>query len=520
MRVTTVVNRWIFFAGLLLAAGFALFDVAIWRPLAGSGLGTGPIAIGLAAMFVSAHGLVHASHAGTSTRFGLVIQGASVVAATGAAAAAIGIAERVAAPFALALALAVLPAPTLAGHSLDPGRSWIEAPADFLHVASAATWLGGLVALAFAVPRSAHPPETKLAAARRFSRVALGSVIVLALTGVVRALSELTAVSQLWSTGYGRAIVAKSALFALLVLLGWLSRARLAAASARLRTSVLAEVGVFAGVVVAVAILTALPPGRSVQPAPAAALPTRPNLPAPDATVLAQQDGKLGATLAVRPSGDAVATFTGTDGNAADVGEVRINGRRATSCAVGCYRARATGRRVTVAHGGKTLRFDLGLRRPAAGLVAQATRRFRSLNTVRFTETLSGGFGVTVHTTWSEVAPDRLAYDIAGGAKAVIVGDKRWDLVPGEKWRQSDSVVLPMPAPAWGNVVTNARLLRSTKTTLVVSFLEPRSPAWFTVTFDRTTLRPLKLQMIAAAHFMHQRYTAYNAPLKISPPTG
>ena len=302
---STVLSRWIFFAGLLLAAGFALFDLVIWQPIAGSHLGTGVIAIGLAAMFVSAHGLVHASHAGTSTRFGLVIQVASVLAATGAAAAAIGIADRTAAPFALALALAVLPAPTLAGHALDPGRPWYELPVDLLHVAAAAMWLGGLVALAFVVPRSAHPPETKAAATRRFSRVALGSVIVLAVTGVVRALSELGGVSQLWTTGYGRAIIVKTILFALLVLLGWMSRARLAAAYTRLRTTVVAEIAVVLGVIVAVAFLTALPPGRRAQAAVEATPPAQPARPPLDATVLAQKDGRIAATIAVRPSGEA-----------------------------------------------------------------------------------------------------------------------------------------------------------------------------------------------------------------------
>jgi copper transport protein len=519
LSFSTVLTRWIFFAGLLIAAGFALFDVAIWRPLAGSGLGTGVIAIGLAAVFVSAHGLVHASHAGTSTRFGLVIQAAAVVAATGAAAAAIGIAERSAAPFALALALAVLPAPTLAGHSLDPGRSWLEPPADFLHVAAAAMWLGGLVALAFVVPRSAQPPEIKVAALRRFSRVALASVIVLAVTGVVRALSELAAVSQLWTTGYGRAILAKTVLFALLVVLGWLSRARVAAGLARVRTSVIGEVAVFLGVIVAVAILTALPPGRRVEAAPAAAPPApRLNLPAPDATVLGQRDGPRAATLAVRPSGQATAAFVGSDGKPVDVGAVTINGAPAASCGLGCYRVAVRGRIVTVKHGSKTLRFDLGLRKPAADLVARATRTFRALKTATFEETLTAGLGATVRSTWREAAPDRLAYDIAGGAKAVIIGDRRWDLLPGQKWRESTSVVLSMPAPTWGSIVTNARLLRSDEKTYVVSFLDPRSPAWFTIAFDRNTLHPVTMQMTAAAHFMHHRYTAFNTPVNIVPP--
>ena len=516
---STVLYRWIFFTGLLLAAGFALFDVVIWRPLAGSGLGTGVIAIGLAAMFGTAHGLVHASHAGTSTRFGLVIQGASVLAATGAAAAAIAIADRAAAPFALALAIAVLPAPTLAGHALDPGRAWYEVPADFLHVAAAAMWLGGLVALAIVVPKSAHPPETKAAATLRFSRFALGSVIVLAVTGVVRALSELGAVSQLWTTGYGRAITSKTILFALLVVLGWMSRARIAAASLRLRATVNAEIAVLLGVVVAVAILTALPPGRRAQRAEAAVPAATTTRPAADATVLALRDGRLAATVAVRPSGETTAQFIGSDGHPADVGEVRIDGSRAGSCGVGCYRGNVRGRVVIVTHGASTLRFDLGLRKPSVDLVARATRRYRALETVRFSETLTSGLGTTLHTVWTEIAPDRLSYTIAGGAKGIVIGDRRWDLLPGDKqWQESPAVVLHLPAPTWGSVVTNARLLRMGPKLAVVSFLEPRGPAWFTVTFDRKTLRPVELDMVAAAHFMHERYTDFNAPLKVEPP--
>jgi hypothetical protein len=282
---------------------------------------------------------------------------------------------------------------------------------------------------------------------------------------------------------------------------------------------VTAEVAVFLGVIVAVAILTALPPGRRAAPATAAPPPVRASAPPADATVLARQDGKIAATIAVRPSGAAIAAFIGSDGLPADVGAVRIDGRPTSSCGLGCYRGKATGRIVTVTHGGTSLRFDLGLRKPAGDLVARATRRYRSLNSVKYDETLTAGFGTTVHTTWRELAPDRLAYDIEGGSKAIIIGDKRWDLAAGETtWRESQSVVLSMPSPAWGAVISNAHVLRSDKRNVVVSFLEPRSPAWFTITFDRKTLRPQTLQMTAAGHFMHQRYMAFNAPLKIEPP--
>ena len=273
-------------------------------------------------------------------------------------------------------------------------------------------------------------------------------MIVLAVTGVVRALSELGAVSQLWTTGYGRAILVKSALFAVLVVLGWMSRARVAAAIARLRTTVVAEIAVFLGVIVAVAFLTALPPGRRAQAAAEATPPAQPVRPPPDATVLAQKDGPIAATVAVRPAGDAIAGFIGTDGLPANVGDVRIDGAPTTSCGVGCYRGTARGRFVTVTHGTSTLRFDLGLRRPAADLVARATRTYRALTTVRYSETLSAGFGTVVRTVWTEVAPDRLSYTIADGAKGIIIGDRRWDLSPGETTVAGEPIGRPADADA------------------------------------------------------------------------
>jgi len=258
----TVVSRWIFFAALLVASGLALFDLLVWRPLAGSGLRTGWIAIGLAAMFLSAHGLVHASHGGAATRFGLTIDIASAVAATGAAAAAIAIADRSAAPFGVVLAVALIPVPTVAGHALDPGRSWIDVPIDLLHVLAAALWIGGLFALVLVAPRDGASPQLLAAAARRFSKLALASVLVLAVTGAGRALAELSAVSQLWTTGYGRAILAKTGLFVVLLGLGALSRERVLAGVARLRSLMFVELAFALGIVVAVAVLTSLRPGR------------------------------------------------------------------------------------------------------------------------------------------------------------------------------------------------------------------------------------------------------------------
>jgi hypothetical protein len=101
----------------------------------------------------------------------------------------------------------------------------VDVPIDLLHVAAAAVWFGGLAALVFAVPKGTGVIATS--AARRFSTAALVSVIVVALTGGGRALAELSKVSQLWTTGYGRALVVKTVLLGVLVLLGWFSRSAL-----------------------------------------------------------------------------------------------------------------------------------------------------------------------------------------------------------------------------------------------------------------------------------------------------
>ena len=66
--------------------------------------------------------------------------------------------------------------------------------------------------------------------------------------------------------------------------------------------------------------------------------------------------------------------------------------------------------------------------------------------------------------------------------------------------------------------MANVRLLRETGSRATLSWLDPEVPAWFTGTFDRSTALPRELRMTAAAHFMRQRYLAYNRSIEIEPP--
>jgi copper transport protein len=139
---------------------------------------------------------------------------------------------------------------------------------DLLHLGSAAVWVGGLVALLSLLRATVGDEAVRVAVARRFSTVALAAVVVLAASGVGRALTELGSVSQVWSTSYGRALIVKTALFLPLLAVGRVNRAVLGRrrASARLERTVLIELAVLAAIVAVVGVLTDLRPGSEAPP--------------------------------------------------------------------------------------------------------------------------------------------------------------------------------------------------------------------------------------------------------------
>jgi putative copper export protein len=145
----------------------------------------------------------------------------------------------------LAIGLAAVPA--VAGHALDRGLNRVNLVADVLHVAGAAAWVGALIGLV----------ALRDAPWRRTAALALGGLLVLGATGVVRASFELLHPSQLWDTSYGQALLVKTGILFVALAAGWLLRSRL-----RRRAAV--ELVVVAGLVVAVSVLGTLRPGRNV----------------------------------------------------------------------------------------------------------------------------------------------------------------------------------------------------------------------------------------------------------------
>lgn len=464
-------------------------------------------------MFLGGSGILHSAPPGT--RYELVLKIAVTVALAGGAAAALAPTVRLLLPVAGAGSLALLLAPTLSGHSLDRNQPrWLSAPADFAHVASASVWLGGLLALVYVVPRATDDDLLRRAAARRFSTAALVAVATLAATGLARALTELSAVSQVWSTSYGRALIVKTVLFVPLLGVGWLNRAVLINQFARLRRSALVEVTVIAGIVIAVAVLTELRPGREAPhafaAAPTAAQP--PVLPPRDAVVDAQELGSLAVGVARTP-GQATVTLLSADGVGVSGRSVLVDGAVASACGSGCYRAPAAPGDLRVTVDGSHLFFALPERASdASALLRRVTKAYRSATTIVFDESLASSPTDSQQTRFTVVAPDRLSYAIRGGPSAIVIGGRRWDRDRASApWLESQQTPLQVTQPYW-RTPTNVHLVAPG----VLTFLDRRIPAWFRVTLAGRL--PSRMHMTAAAHFMTDRYVGFGVPAVVSPP--
>lgn len=129
-------------------------------------------------------------------------------------------------------AVALIPI-AAAGHAaaIEPGTARAIA-VDALHVVGAGVWVGGLVPLALLL-RAASTTEGADArpyavlAAQRFSRVALATVAILAVTGALLASFHVGSVAGLVGTRYGRLLLAKLLLLVLALLLALVDRSAL-----------------------------------------------------------------------------------------------------------------------------------------------------------------------------------------------------------------------------------------------------------------------------------------------------
>jgi copper transport protein len=259
----------------------------------------------------------------------------------------------------------------------------------------------------------------------------------------------------------------------------------------------------------------------------------------------AGEDGDLAVAFAAQPARTDRVTLTttviGPDGNGAtalriDVALASRTETRgpAVACAAGCYRVtlpfrgrphaavltiRRLGHRPTAVRFG----FPLIWTPPSGVQIARAaTLAFAQLRSVSIDEYLRSNPSYTGHTLWRLEAPDRLTYTTVGGPQGVIIGNRRWDRGPGQKWVESPQFPVHQPTATWGAAPRQVALLGSGRVdgrdVWRVSFVDAQVPAWYTAEIDKLTLRTLAVQMVAPAHFMSHTYFGFNTPQKIRPP--
>ncbi len=109
------------------------------------------------------------------------------------------------------------------GHTVTEGPRLLHAAANATHVTAAAVWSGGLVLLADLLRRR-RGDAGLVGPLMRFSQLASVSLVLAGVAGTVMALLVMDRFADLWSTGWGRLLIAKVALVALAAVIGGRNR--------------------------------------------------------------------------------------------------------------------------------------------------------------------------------------------------------------------------------------------------------------------------------------------------------
>lgn len=181
------------------------------------------------------------------------------------------------------LGAAVVASLAWTGHgSIDSGfPGWVHRVSDVLHLLAAALWAGALVPLCLLAvvawhARNSASQHALAVGLNRFSAIGISVVAVLLLSGIINSWFLIGPVAwrSALTTLYGRLLLIKVALFALMVAMAAINRVRLAprvdgtdaesatavAACAALRTMLMTEAGLALLVVGLVAVLGTLEP--------------------------------------------------------------------------------------------------------------------------------------------------------------------------------------------------------------------------------------------------------------------
>jgi copper transport protein len=186
---------------------------------------------------------------------------------------------------AMAVGAVALAGFAIEGHTRSAQPRWLMMSLDVTHLASGALWIGGIAGLVVTFRASLEPQQVGVIV-RRFSAVAVATVLVVSAAGVGMSFIVVPSWNDLTTTGYGRALIVKVALVLIVLALGAYNRRRLvpvvgdesasaAEAGHRLRRIVTTELAILLLTIGVTAVLVARSPVAST--AAAAEPPTAPS---------------------------------------------------------------------------------------------------------------------------------------------------------------------------------------------------------------------------------------------------
>ena len=447
---------------------------------------------------------------------------------------------------------------------------------DWLHLAAAGVWIGGLIALAVWAPDG--PPNLLGAAGRRFARLAPFGVGIVLLTGLYNTWLYVDSPSAYLASGYGRGLLLKHAFVILLLGLAAFNRLvsvpllagrrapvglpspvrRLLASDPRRAIRLEAGTGVL--VLLATGLLTSLPPTRAADqilrdPSRALALARRPfsiTLRAEPATEirLTITPGRVGPnTYAVRvdehgrPAADihrVVLELTPLDLTSGGPSIIDLAARGPGAFAAsglapsasGAWRARVLvyRRDGSIASAATSLEASnswLGpLDERARTALARARAAMARLRSARMVEALGSGTDAPSITLYAFAAPDRQRIDTGAGGAAVQIGtttytrertNRAWSVESGATpYRWPDDAYAYLTAGV-GIIVIGEDVVLGEPCTVVAFYLPPADALYEEWIGQRDNLIHREV-MVAPSHYMTSVYLDFDQDIHIAPP--
>jgi copper transport protein len=441
-------------------------------------------------------------------------------------------------PLWLAGALVMLAA---GGHAAGVQPAWYGIGLDAVHLIAAGLWAGGIAALAGVRPPGGWRSNDARHLLARFTPVALGAFAATVVAGGLEAITQLGSIQALFGTAYGRVLLVKMALVALML--------PLSAMAWRLKQPhVRIEAALAAGVIAAAALLASFPTPPTAaarQVAEDAAATPKAGLPSGDQLTMAGAAGSdlVGLSLSPGLPGPNQATvyllpIYGTAAAQGLAANIAVNGvfKALLPCGDTCRTATIDiqpGDTVWVdvqnsSDGGEATFTIPALPAPSGDdLLAKLETAMKALTAYQYKEVLSTGTA-TISGAYSSDAPDRTTWTINNAGTIVWIGTTLYTQdAPGEPWHRQTSPIATVPSFGWDffRPLTNAHvigheLLDGVPTTMVASFGNSQStPIWFTFWIDATG-RVRQVAMDAPGHFMIDTYTSYDKPVDIVAPIG